>query len=869
MSRPSSTTPSNLPLVQPNLQFVPPRLRKTDTETSDDILAQINGGAPVDNSSYYPPPASPTRSTLVIPVARFQPRQKKQSALDDDDIFGVFATQSSTTSTVDKARSPEPSTVENDDFDILGNLSKPVQQSYTELDNSKELPSTRGDSKYPAFSETSSDSSDDEQLRRAKKESRMYERERQSDVKQESRRDPRAPFVQQLVEMGFTKEQASAALSQTESGTDVAEAAELLLSLQIEPTSQSARETIPQPVPAGRNNVGTITSHAQKQVGGLNESGDWVDSTFDIATKTLASANSWFTNKSAMARRKLAEYNASQAAATHESRFDERPKWLRDAEKYERKEKGKSKAKEDEDDALREEGLPMHPAERKRLEMNGVLPPSSPNTRRGSVDSGKSGKSISGSIRSIPDSVRTIGTNINGQYVVKNTKIPQQFEDSRRFKANDDEAASYVSSRRRKPQAALQSSAILEADPPRASASEKGKGKQRVVEEEEEEEDLFGVPSPRVDKGKGKARAPASSARDEDETYGTTRILAADKGKAKASISGEVDLFSPARSATAARTSPARASRPVSQKIYAPTRQLPYLDATILASSSQNRSRGSEAFKRGDFAKALTFYDSALLNLPSAHPIRVLSLTNRAITQIQLGASKAAADDCDEALNIIGPQNGVNESIDDAGKQIPMTSLWCKAMTRKATALEMQEKNQDALGVWQDLVKSGLGGPQAIEARQRCEKLAKPKQKSAPAKPTGSSSQKPSQASRVAVQKLRAENDKAVQVEAQRDALYDTVDTRIASWSAGKEQNIRALLSSLDQVLWPTSGWKKVTLADLVINSKVKVIYMKALAKVHPDKISRDASVEEKMIAASVFSKLNGAWDAFKATNNM
>ena len=75
--------------------------------------------------------------------------------------------------------------------------------------------------------------------------------------------------------------------------------------------------------------------------------------------------------------------------------------------------------------------------------------------------------------------------------------------------------------------------------------------------------------------------------------------------------------------------------------------------------------------------------------------------------------------------------------------------------------------------------------------------------------------------------------------EKQKAELYDTVDQQVSTWYAGKESNLRALLSSLDSILWAETGWKKVNMAELVLANKVKIIYMKAVAKVHPDKVSR------------------------------
>lgn len=80
---------------------------------------------------------------------------------------------------------------------------------------------------------------------------------------------------------------------------------------------------------------------------------------------------------------------------------------------------------------------------------------------------------------------------------------------------------------------------------------------------------------------------------------------------------------------------------------------------------------------------------------------------------------------------------------------------------------------------------------------------------------------------------------------------------------------MRALLSSLETVLWPALGWQNIGLGELIQPNKVKLKYMRAVAKLHPDKLSRDTGVKEEMVAAAVFSSLNDAWEAFKSENGM
>ena len=71
----------------------------------------------------------------------------------------------------------------------------------------------------------------------------------------------------------------------------------------------------------------------------------------------------------------------------------------------------------------------------------------------------------------------------------------------------------------------------------------------------------------------------------------------------------------------------------------------------------------------------------------------------------------------------------------------------------------------------------------------------------------------------------------------ERHALKDTVDSRLTAWKGGKETNIRALIASLDTVLWPELGWQKVGMHELVTPAQVKIRYTKAIAKLHPDKV--------------------------------
>ena len=88
-----------------------------------------------------------------------------------------------------------------------------------------------------------------------------------------------------------------------------------------------------------------------------------------------------------------------------------------------------------------------------------------------------------------------------------------------------------------------------------------------------------------------------------------------------------------------------------------------------------------------------------------------------------------------------------------------------------------------------------------------------------------------------AVSRLRQANQAAERADEEKFALAESVDAKISTWKSGKQDNLRALLGSLDSVLWPEAGWKKIGLSELVLPNKVKIQYMKGISKVHPDKV--------------------------------
>ncbi len=277
-----------------------------------------------------------------------------------------------------------------------------------------------------------------------------------------------------------------------------------------------------------------------------------------------------------------------------------------------------------------------------------------------------------------------------------------------------------------------------------------------------------------------------------------------------------------------------------------PKRNIPSLSSFAQHASTESRKAGTESFQRGDYAQATMHYSTSLSALPSAHPLTIPLLTNRALSHSKTGDPKASIADATSAIKVIGISHGAGETIDlGPGEGIKQMSIyWEKAMTRQAEALEQLERWSEAAAIWRTCVEAGVGGATSIAGRNRCEKASNPdpKRTAAAKKPIARPRPKPSALGDMApdsesVSRLRAANAAADKLDDEKFALADVVEGHISRWRAGKEGHLRALLSTLENVLWEGSGWKKVGMGDVLLPGKVKLVYMKGIAKVHPDKV--------------------------------
>lgn len=115
-----------------------------------------------------------------------------------------------------------------------------------------------------------------------------------------------------------------------------------------------------------------------------------------------------------------------------------------------------------------------------------------------------------------------------------------------------------------------------------------------------------------------------------------------------------------------------------------------------------------------------------------------------------------------------------------------------------------------------------------------------------------------------AISELRNREAAKANADAQEDLVRQRLEPKLKAWSEehGQKKQLRALLANLHTILWEGSGWKQVSLADVLEDNKVKRVYHKASRVVHPDK-TMGLDVEKKFVAKRVFDALTQAKVAF------
>lgn len=310
------------------------------------------------------------------------------------------------------------------------------------------------------------------------------------------------------------------------------------------------------------------------------------------------------------------------------------------------------------------------------------------------------------------------------------------------------------------------------------------------------------------------------------------------------------------------------AQRTASQSPKKRTRPVITAPSDIMAKVNEARTQGNEKFKLGQFGEAEEFYTRAIEILPVGHDHHVLLSNNRATTRLKIGNYKKCVEDCDIAISLARDTGGEASSVSE-GVTIQWRDQMIKSLYRKAEALENIEKYKEALATYDELVKlEGVGNPKVNQGMSRCRQALNPKKPVAVSKKAETSSTSQSHQEKKqdfmsmfdpstkssssastpvvnqeelskskAVAAMRASAAKQEAEDAEKLEKTDEVNARLIAWKVGKEQNLRALLATLDTLLWPGAQWKGAQMSELINPKKCKITYMKAIGKVHPDKV--------------------------------
>ena len=309
----------------------------------------------------------------------------------------------------------------------------------------------------------------------------------------------------------------------------------------------------------------------------------------------------------------------------------------------------------------------------------------------------------------------------------------------------------------------------------------------------------------------------------------------------------------PPSSSVPAKTGPLRTPSPVRLS----ERLVVSAPPSAVSVSARHKASGTEMFKLGRFAEAEAAYTLAISQLPDSHLLLVPLLNNRGLSRLKTGNTSGVIEDCTAVIAIIGPSyHPAREgkvTLDEDGAGVDLGDGLIKAWRRRAEAYEGREKWDLARQDWESIAGADFAGRhrnEAVRGIGRCRRMQNIDNASHVATPSVSNAPSSGPATRPprpprrgptppseALTRLKKANQEAEAEEETRLELKDSVDSRITAWKNGKETNLRALVASLDTVLWPELGWQKVGMAELVTPNQVKIRYTKAIAKLHPDKV--------------------------------
>jgi len=348
---------------------------------------------------------------------------------------------------------------------------------------------------------------------------------------------------------------------------------------------------------------------------------------------------------------------------------------------------------------------------------------------------------------------------------------------------------------------------------------------------------------------------PQPRARKDDERYVSVReradLLFAEEPQAYKS---PARYRKPTSNPTPSAPTP-RVSTPAPARII---RTLVQASQAQITSAASYKGKGNEHFKLGRFSEAENAYSSAISALPEGHLLLIPLWNNRAATRLKMGSAGGVVSDSSSVIDMIGLSYHPSKenTLPAEYSEVKLGEALVKALLKRAQAWEMDEKYKTALEDYERLISldTAVFGSSAVSTRSLASEGARRARKMLDPKPAPVQSTKPAPVTKpkvsaparvipdsTAVLELRKAAAAQESEDAQKLALKDKVDAKLEAWKAkgGQDKNLRALIASLDMVLWDSilSGGLKVGMHELITEKQVKIKYIKVIARLHPDKV--------------------------------
>lgn len=285
---------------------------------------------------------------------------------------------------------------------------------------------------------------------------------------------------------------------------------------------------------------------------------------------------------------------------------------------------------------------------------------------------------------------------------------------------------------------------------------------------------------------------------------------------------------------------------------------------------STAKEAATAAYVSGDYTTALEQFQISLARLPANHERRVIIGSNLANAYKMVGNLKQSLQATEDALKLIDAEGEVYTTSNNVIAEKPIKYWYTKLVLTQAEVNELMERYENALDLYTILVsKLGVSDRKVTDGRRRVDKVVNPENYRPKPKPATTTAvpSKPKTKSSSPPVKLKPQEDQA--------ELLDEIETGLDAWAQRKQNNLRGLLSNLDEVIplqvSMNPQLRKLTLNDLMLPKQVKIQYMKVISAIHPDKLALQCKENPRagLVCNAVFIRLNKAWEQFKIDENI